>query len=104
VQLTHTLLIAADHPALAGHFPAMPMLPGVVLLDEALRLIGDELDLDLAHWQIAAAKFLSPVRPGEQVVIEVAAQADLVRFGARVADRAALSGTLSRVPTGSHAR
>jgi len=33
------LQIPSDHPAYAGHFPGQPILPGVVLLDAAQRLI-----------------------------------------------------------------
>ena len=32
-----TVTIAAEHPALAGHFPGAPILPGVLLLDEMVR-------------------------------------------------------------------
>ena len=35
-----TVTIGAEHPALAGHFPGAPILPGVLLLDEMLREIG----------------------------------------------------------------
>ncbi len=95
------LCIALDHPAFAGHFPGMPILPGVVLLDEALRAIEIDLGLDLRQWQIAAAKFLEFVRPGEALTIEHAAPANgLIRFTVRVADRPALTGTLSPAPAG----
>ena len=64
------LPIAADHPALTGHFPTRPIVPGVVLLDESLRAIDDALHHVRAHWRIASAKFLSFVLPGETVHLE----------------------------------
>ena len=30
-------VIAKDHPALAGHFPGNPIVPGVLILDEVMR-------------------------------------------------------------------
>ena len=71
--LETTLFIAQDHPAFAGHFPGTPMVPGVVLLDaviHALLLTGrPRANGDGAAptpvCQISAAKFLSPVGPGE---------------------------------------
>ncbi len=64
------LSIAADHPAFAGHFPGMPIVPGVVLLDEALHAIGKSTATDLSACQINAVKFLSPVGPGEPVFVD----------------------------------
>ena len=79
----------------------MPILPGVVLLDEALHAIEIDLDLDLRQWRIAAAKFLEFVHPGEMLTIEhTSPEGGLIRFTVRVADRAALTGTLSRAPAG----
>jgi 3-hydroxyacyl-[acyl-carrier-protein] dehydratase len=101
VNSKRSLRIALDHPAFAGHFPGMPILPGVVLLDEALRAIEVDLDLDLRQWQIAAAKFLEFVRPGEALTIEhTSPESGLIRFTVRVADRPALTGTLSLAPAG----
>lgn len=53
-----SLVIATDHPAYAGHFPGNPLLPGVVLLAEAMAAIG------APRHTIENAKFLSPVTPG----------------------------------------
>ena len=56
IAYVHSIGIAADHPAFAGHFPGMPILPGAVLLDEVLRIIERDLGIDLTQWQLASAK------------------------------------------------
>lgn len=66
----NALTIAADHPAYPGHFPGAPLLPGVVLLDAALRCIARSTGTGPGHWQIAAAKFHRPVGPGTALVLE----------------------------------
>ena len=71
---TAQLPIATEHPSFAGHFPANPIVPGVVLLDEALHAIGKLTGFDLSACQISAVKFLSPVRPGESVSVHYEAQ------------------------------
>lgn len=65
-----TLTIAAEHPALAGHFPGTPIVPGVVLLDETLRAIEQSEAMGAARWRIGTAKFVSPVHPGEPLTLE----------------------------------
>ncbi|HYN55356.1 MAG TPA: hypothetical protein VES38_11710 [Methylotenera sp.] len=64
------LIIPADHPAFAGHFPGTPIVPGVVLLDEAIHAIVADTGLTATAWQISSVKFLSPLKPGEAVIIE----------------------------------
>ena len=69
------LLVRADHPAFAGHFPGRAIVPGVVLLDLAMRAIAAHVGLrDLAQQEgeceIGNAKFLSPVGPGESLVVD----------------------------------
>lgn len=54
-----------DHPAFAGHFPGAPILPGVVILDVALKVIVEAHRLALDHCEIGSVKFLSPVHGGE---------------------------------------
>lgn len=64
------LTIAPEHPALAGHFPGAPIVPGVVLLDEALRAVQASGGRAPRNWRIGSAKFVKPVRPGELLTLE----------------------------------
>ena len=61
--------VPADHPALAGHFPGTPIIPGVLLLDIALHTIAAATGMALDACTISSVKFLSPARPGDDVVI-----------------------------------
>ena len=67
-----TVTIHPDHPALAGHFPGAPILPGVLLLDEIAAGAGDypTQPLQPDAGSIGRAKFLKPVRPGETLLLE----------------------------------
>src|SRR5262244_10562 len=66
---TTTLTIAAEHPALRGHFPGAPIVPGVLLLDEALCAV-QAAARSATRWRIGSAKFVKPVRPGETLTLE----------------------------------
>jgi 3-hydroxyacyl-[acyl-carrier-protein] dehydratase len=97
-----TLAIDADHPSFAGHFPKFPVLPGAVLLDQALHAIESACGLDLKEWQVASAKFLNPVRPRDGLLLEHdAADAGLIHFSIRVGERKVASGTLIRTRPGT---
>ena len=63
------ILVPADHPALPGHFPGHPLVPGVVLLDAVRAAIPDSRQWLLQA--IPAVKFLQPVRPGERVELRI---------------------------------
>jgi 3-hydroxyacyl-[acyl-carrier-protein] dehydratase len=56
--------VAADHPALPGHFPGEPIVPGVVLLNEVLSAIPGRV-------HIPSAKFHAPLLPGEEFAIRI---------------------------------
>jgi 3-hydroxyacyl-[acyl-carrier-protein] dehydratase len=92
------LHIPVDHESYAGHFPGFPILPGAVLLDEALHEIARSRRLDLTRWQIAAVKFLSTVHPGDRLTLEYSASCEsTIRFAVRTPVAIAVSGTLSAV-------
>jgi acyl-coenzyme A synthetase/AMP-(fatty) acid ligase len=87
--------IDADHPALAGHFPGHPIVPGVVLLDHALDAIGAALGTRFDACKIESAKFPSPAAPGEALDIAFeAAASGAIRFTIRAGERAVASGSI----------
>lgn len=76
-----TFCIDADHPALPGHFPGRPLVPGVLLLEQVA--------LALAHWhgqrlaKLIEAKFAAPLLPGEEAAVELSEVGARVRFAVR---------------------
>ena len=95
------LTVPPDHPALAGHFPGMPVVPGVVLLDEALHAIGAALGADLAACRIASVKFLSPVLPGQEIdVLHESGGGGAIRFTLMHGERKVASGVIHRLADG----
>lgn len=87
--------VPVDHPAFAGHFPGTPILPGVVLLDTALRIIAEAHNIALEHCEIASVKFLSPVYPGDALAFHHALlSSGSIRFDVRSAQGAVASVTL----------
>jgi 3-hydroxyacyl-[acyl-carrier-protein] dehydratase len=95
MKMQSALAVPADHPAFAGHFPGFPVLPGAILLDEALCAIELARGIDLRRWHIGSAKFHDTVRPGDSLVLEHEASAPgLIRFTLRVENRKVTSGTL----------
>jgi 3-hydroxyacyl-[acyl-carrier-protein] dehydratase len=99
MSVVMTLTIAAEHPALAGHFPGSPIVPGVVLLDEMVRALEGEGVVAAGCWRIGAAKFVRPVRPGELLTL---AQEPLpngsVRFSILRAGQPVAHAVLVRLP------
>jgi 3-hydroxymyristoyl/3-hydroxydecanoyl-(acyl carrier protein) dehydratase len=61
--------MARNHPAFPGHFPAAPIVPGVLLLAESLRRISDSSCVPVQCRRIVSAKFFKPVGPGEVVAL-----------------------------------
>jgi 3-hydroxyacyl-[acyl-carrier-protein] dehydratase len=62
--------IPADHPALPGHFPGRPIVPGVVVLDRVLAAIEAQHGA-LGALRMPQAKFVQPLLPEETARIEL---------------------------------
>lgn len=95
-DLSLALSVPTDHPAYAGHFPGQPVLPGVVLLDEALHALAVRQGLDVAGGQIKSAKFPSPVKPGEALLLSYTNKAaGVFSFEVMAGERVAASGVVT---------
>jgi 3-hydroxyacyl-[acyl-carrier-protein] dehydratase len=61
--------IDADHPALPGHFPGRPVVPGVVLLDRVAAEIEREFGAPVNA--LPLVKFLVPLLPGQDAELRI---------------------------------
>jgi 3-hydroxyacyl-[acyl-carrier-protein] dehydratase len=90
--------IPHDHPALPGHFPGNPLVPGVVILDQVAAAVVQALP----GWRVAGIrklKFLRPLRPGQPCSVACAGVKDgRVRFRCTVGDALVAEGNLELAP------
>ena len=59
--------IEATHPALPGHFPGHPLVPGVMLLEHVANALRDWRGQRLAR--VLEAKFVAPLLPDETATL-----------------------------------
>ncbi len=64
-------VVPQEHPALAGHFPGNPIIPGVVLLDRVLLVAEKVSTAHRRHWDFQSAKFTQTVRAGDRLIFEL---------------------------------
>src|SRR4051794_40087640 len=94
-----TIELSLQHPAFPGHFPNRPMVPGVVLLDEVLRVIQHAEQVAIGHCTITWAKFRSSAAPGEPLMLRYEQRADgAIRFTIRAPLRIVAEGLLTIPP------
>jgi 3-hydroxymyristoyl/3-hydroxydecanoyl-(acyl carrier protein) dehydratase len=96
MEVETALAIADDHPSYAGHFPGRPILPGVVLLAEAIAAIEAATGRPVTAWRLDNAKFLGVVTPGTRLaLVHEMLDSGAVRFEVRASREVVASGTLS---------
>lgn len=80
VRLTALKNVTVNEPFFQGHFPDMPVMPGVLMLEAlaqaAALLIGlsypEKLEKKIAMYAgVEKARFRRPVVPGDQLILEV---------------------------------
>jgi 3-hydroxymyristoyl/3-hydroxydecanoyl-(acyl carrier protein) dehydratase len=81
----HAFTVASDHPALPGHFPGRPIVPGVVILDHVLAAIESACG-PLGTLRLPQVKFMQPLLPGQvaHIALEAIADGDTPRWRFRV--------------------
>lgn len=88
------LAVDARHPAFEGHFPGRPVLPGVVLLSEAMAVLESLSARPPEAWTLASVKFPGSALPGEPLVMAHERQdSGAVRWEIRAAGRVVATGT-----------
>jgi len=88
--------IAASHPALAGHFPDNPIVPGVILLERVAAAARRAFAVELTG--LPQVKFLHPLRPGETVELRIERSAASARFSIRHGREFVATGMLELAP------
>jgi acyl-CoA synthetase (AMP-forming)/AMP-acid ligase II len=89
-ELTAQKSFDPSHPALAGHFPNRPIVPGVLLLASVEDLL---CDAGLRVIECVKAKFLAPVLPEQRVTIRIDIDDDTAaRFEIVGAERTVATG------------
>lgn len=86
--------VTANEPFFEGHFPEFPVMPGVLILEAMAQVAGVQVLSTIPNRasklvllaSVEEAKFRKPVRPGDQLVIEMS----LLK---RKANLAKMSGT-----------
>ena len=69
------------HPALPGHFPGRPIVPGVLLLDQVLTHVSTALNRPVATLQ--QVKFASALLPDETALVAFDADGQRVKFSVK---------------------
>ncbi len=87
-----TIVIAADHPSLPGHFPQQPVVPGVLLLDHVAAALQRWRRLQIA--KLVQVKFLQPLLPDQSAELLLESRAGRFMFEIRRETRLIASGVL----------
>ena len=88
VGLTAIKNVTINEPYFAGHFPAQPVMPAVLILESmaqagaflVLNTVPDPLQKNMVFSSISDSKFRIPIIPGDQVEIKM--QLIKIRLGA----------------------
>lgn len=92
----HQAEIGCEHPALAGHFPARPIVPGVMLLGEVVSAVERAFGPAVRITGLPQVKFSAPLAPGERVTIVLGDGAGgRIDFAVRRAQTVIASGILN---------
>jgi predicted hotdog family 3-hydroxylacyl-ACP dehydratase len=91
-------VIAADHPAIAGHFPDHPIIPAALLLDDIATRIQNKIGRGVKHF--SQTRFLKPIQPGQPMALQLQPRSTTdYRFTLYAGDELCCKGKLSTLDT-----
>ncbi len=95
-NLRYELRVPASLAHFSGHFPNLPILPGVVQVDWAIRLSSERFAIARDIASVDHLKFLAPVPPGAVLELQLAHDAARrrVQFVYRLNGRGCSSGAI----------
>jgi 3-hydroxymyristoyl/3-hydroxydecanoyl-(acyl carrier protein) dehydratase len=84
-------MVPASHPALLGHFPGNPIVPGALILDRVLRLAAAR---GLRVTTVQSARFIAPLRPDTPFEVRLSACPGGVDFQVHSGSKRVAHGSL----------
>ena len=81
------LVVQADHPALPGHFPGSPVVPGVLILDRVVEALEAATCHPVRLRRLSHVKFLAPLFPGQVAKISIEASGNVLAFAVHRSDQ-----------------
>lgn len=88
--------VSPELPIFEGHFPGMPILPGIALVDWAALLSEAYLEAPFSYHEVDSLKFNAAVYPGETLELSLLSLPNGIRFKFSVPAGLKASGALYR--------
>ncbi|TAL96426.1 MAG: AMP-dependent synthetase [Paraburkholderia sp.] len=95
-EVHYDLRVPPELAHFAGHFPGLPILPGVVQVDWAIRLAAEHVAEVRAIASVDRLKFMAPVPPGATLSLKLSHDVARrrVQFAYRLGERECASGVI----------
>ena len=79
--ITATILFNADHPIFKGHFPAVPVVPGVCMMQMVKEIIEEVIGKKTNLLRAGELKFLAIIDPQENNFIKTVLKYNIEQNG-----------------------
>ncbi len=97
-MMSEILSVPPAHPALPGHFPGNPLVPGVVLLTMIIETVERLHAEKMRVSGMPAVKFLAPARPGMEIMLSlIPISTGLLKFECRAGEILIATGSIEMV-------